>query len=373
MLERESDTVALVRCRRYDPEEVYSCLKELFDHCGGLSAMVKPGQKVLLKPNLLAAAKPGEAVTTHPAIIKALSVMLIEEGVRVLIGDSPGSDNQEAALRMSGILEAAEEAGAKTVPFTQGECIEFKGFKKRMLYLAAELDQADMVLNVGKLKTHSLTGLTGAVKNIYGCLVGKQKARYHLEHPLPSDFSKLLLDVYLAVKPAFSIIDAVIAMEGPGPRRGRPRQLGLLMASRNGIALDSLAASITGFKTDQVTTLAAAREMGLPGIDLSALDIKGLSLEECRVTDFDRGPAASGNLTGLLARFPFAWLKNLFENRRPYPHINRSHCNSCGVCFEHCPARIISFSGDIPDIDLEQCIRCYCCAEFCSQGAIDLK
>jgi uncharacterized protein (DUF362 family)/Pyruvate/2-oxoacid:ferredoxin oxidoreductase delta subunit len=371
--EKNVDTVALVRCRRYDPDEVYNSLKELFDHCGGLAEMVRPGQKVLLKPNLLAAAKPTEAVTTHPAIIKALSLMLIELGAEVLVGDSPGNDKTETALRVSGLLEAAEEVGAKTVNFTQGENKEFIGFKKRMLPLAAELNQVDLVFNVGKLKTHSLTGLTGAVKNIYGCVVGRQKARYHLEHPLPSDFSRLLLDVYLAVKPVFSIIDAVIAMEGPGPRRGRPRQLGLLMASKNAIALDNVAAAITGFDTDQVTTLAAAKEVLLSGVDLAAIDIKGLTLEECRVTDFDRGPAASGKITGLLTRFPFAWLRNLLENRRPYPHINTLNCNGCGVCFEHCPARVISFCGDIPDIDLKQCIRCYCCAEFCSQGAIDLK
>lgn len=373
MPEPHLDTVALVRCKRYDPEEVYNSLKELFDHCGGLSKLVKPGQKVLLKPNLLAAAKPSEAVTTHPTIIKALSVMLIEEGARVLVGDSPGNDKPEVALRKSGILEAAEEAGAEAITFTLGEYKEFEGFKRRTLPLAAELDQADLVFNVGKLKTHSLTGLTGAVKNIYGCLVGRQKARYHLEHPLPADFSRLVMDVYLAVKPAFSIIDAVIAMEGTGPRRGKPRQLGLLMASKNGVALDNVAAAITGFTTDQVSTLAAARELRLSGSDLAALEIKGLTLEECRIADFDRGPGASGKLTGLLARFPFAWVRGLMENRRPYPHINTSNCNSCGICFENCPARIISFSGDIPDIDLEQCIRCYCCAEFCSQGAIDLR
>lgn len=373
LINTNHEVVALARCNRYDPDEVCSGLESLFEQFGGLSELVKPGQKVLLKPNLLAAASPSEAVTTHPLIIKVLSMMLIQRGARVFVGDSPGSDRQEDALKKSGLSDAIRASGAEALIFSETEYKETRGFKKRLIPLAAELKQVDLMINVGKLKTHSLTGLTGAVKNTYGCITGRHKTRFHLEHPLPSDFSRLIIDVYLAVKPAFSILDAIVAMEGPGPRRGKPRQVGLLLASPNAIALDNIAAAITGFKAGQVTTLAAAQELQLPGADLAAIKTRGLSLEECRIKDFDRGPAASGNLGGLLTRFPSAWFRNLQERRRPFPYINNNLCSSCGICSEHCPAQIIEFTEAMPNIALEDCIRCYCCAEFCPQGAIELS
>ncbi len=373
MAEQQKPVVAIEKCMRYEPGEVRKALNGLVRHFGGFEKFISPGQKVLIKPNLLAAAAPAEAVTTHPAVIRALVELVQEAGGRALIGDNPGNDDQQETLKVSGLQEIIDQTGAEALIFQGSRDHPVAGFKERVIPLARELDQVDLVINAAKLKTHALTGLTAAVKNTYGCLFGKVKKRYHMEYPLPLDFSRLVVDVCLAVKPALSIIDAVVAMEGTGPRRGKPRQIGLLMASTSAFALDSVAAEITGFLPSQVTTVAAARELKLPGAFLHDLEVYGLSLEECRVMDFDRGPGGYGKISRLIANFPLAYFRNLLYARRPYPKVDPEICIKCGICAENCPVQVIDCGCGIPEFDLYDCIRCYCCQEHCPEGAIKLE
>ncbi len=368
------ESVTLARCDRYEPQEIRSALKDIFAPYGGLEAIVAAGQKVLLKPNLLSAALPSETVTTHPTVVKVMAEMVRDLGGKVYIGDSPGHDAQKKAHQACGITQVIEEIGAEALYFSDPVYKQVKGFRLWEIPLAPELDRVDLVINLAKLKTHSFTGMTAAVKNMYGCVPGKNKARYHFEYPLPKDFSRLLLDVYYVVRPAFSIIDAVVAMEGAGPRKGRPRQVGLLMGAPNALALDNVAASVIGFRPGQVATLAAASELKLEGSDPGSITINGVSLQDCRVKDFDLGPASQGRLAGLLAFLPFSWIKDFIAGRRPYPRIDAALCTRCGACYQACPARAIEFDGSsIPDINNDGCIRCYCCQEFCGPGAIDLS
>jgi len=369
----EGQIVSIVRCKRYHLDSVRESFKQLLKPWGGIETFIKPGQKVLLKPNLLAAARPEEAVTTHPVIMKVMTELVRDAGGQVFIGDSPGRDNDEYVYRETGMQAVAEETGAQLIRFDQFYQKDYYGIKRRKLDLATALDQVDIVFNMAKLKTHSLTGLSGAVKNVYGCIVGPKKGKLHFDYPLPADFSRLLIDVFLAVNPVFSIIDAIIAMEGMGPRSGKPKNTGLLLASPNAFALDRVAAAVVGFKPEWVSTLQVAKEQSLPGTDISEIIINGLTLKESFIKDFDPGAAVSGGLGPLITRFPLAWLRKLADRRRPYPRINEKLCTSCAECIEGCPAQIIWFEAGIPDIELNSCIRCYCCLEFCPQGAIQLK
>ncbi len=368
-----AEQVALVRCNRYEPGEIRSALEEIFAFHGGIEALVGSGKKVLLKPNLLAAAPPSETVTTNPIIVKVVAEMIREAGNKVYIGDSPGHDAQEKAHQICGLQEVIEATGAEPLFFTGPVYQQVEGYRLWEIPLARELGQVDLVINLAKLKTHSFTGMTAAVKNIYGCVPGKHKARFHFEHPLPRDFSRLLLDVYYAVRPAFSIIDAVVAMEGAGPRKGRPRQVGLLLGGINALALDTVAASVLRFQPGQVTTIAEARKLRLKGSDLDSISIIGADLEEVRVAGFDLGPVSKGRLGRMLVLFPFARIKDFMAARRPYPRINSELCSGCGDCYQSCPARAIEFCGSIPDIEYSGCIRCYCCHEFCGRGAVELS
>jgi uncharacterized protein (DUF362 family)/Pyruvate/2-oxoacid:ferredoxin oxidoreductase delta subunit len=366
--------VTLSRCTRYHPDSVRQSIVELLEPLGGLSFFVKPNAKVLIKPNLLAAAPPEEAVTTHPLVIRVLAEMAREAGAQVLIGDSPaGSCSWEQLFETTGMREAAEGSGASLVKFDAANEVRIPGWKRgACLPLAQVLSEVDLVINAAKLKTHTLTGLSAAVKNTYGCVVGNSKGRLHREHPTPLGFSNILLDVYLAVKPGLSILDAVVAMEGTGPRNGRPHQAGMLMASTDANALDCVAAAITGFAPDQVTTLALARRRGLPGTSLSQIKTAGLTLEEAALKGFDLGAVSGGRIGVLLARFPGSWLRNFQQRRRPYPGINPQKCNGCAICYQHCPPQIISLRDKRAEIDRSRCIRCYCCQELCPQGAVEI-
>lgn len=372
MVNNERDLVSLVRCSRYHAQTIRESLLHLFQPWGGIGYFIQPGFRVLLKPNLLTAAPPEEAVTTHPLVLRGLTELIQEAGGRVLIGDSSGSGTPERVNRITGIEEVIRETGAEQILFDKINHVRFQGKKTRTLPLAGALEEVDLIFNVAKLKTHTLTGLTAAVKNTYGCIVDKHKSRLHYEYPLPMDFAHLLLDIYLAVKPALSVIDAVIAMEGTGPRSGRPRRVGLLMAGPNGVAVDCVAASITGFHPEQVSTIAAARRRSLPGTELSKIRIEGIPLADASIPDFDQGAVAAGKVGRLVTRFPGSWLRNYMRRRRPFPQVNAEKCTRCGICFQHCPPQIIQLQENEASIDRSRCIRCYCCQELCPHGAIDL-
>lgn len=367
---KESNLVRIVPCQRYHQGEMRRALEELLEPFGGPAVLFERGKKVLLKPNLLAAAPPGRAVTTHPLVVETLAAMVRERGALALVGDSPGIEGQDRVHRLTGMTGAAHRSGARLVKFDKSEPRAVEIVPGLTLGLTSWLSQVDLVINLAKLKTHALTGLTAAVKNLYGCIPGLQKGKLHLEYPRPRDFARLLLGVCLSVGPTLSIVDAVVSMEGAGPRRGRPRQTGLLMASTSAVALDTTAAYLTGFAPGQVTTQAAAATLGLRETRMSFLNFSGLAPESCRLADFDRGPAAGGRLDRLVARLPAARIKDFLASRRPYPRFQADVCNSCGLCREHCPAQaIIADQGSVSLVP-GACIRCYCCLEFCPRGAV---
>ncbi len=374
-------TVSVTDCRSYTFPGLQQSVKELLKPFGGLEYFFSSGARVLIKPNLLAAASPEEAVTTHPALVKALVVAAQEAGAKVYLGDSPIRGSLEEVARTAGMEELLRETGTLLLPFKKIKNISFpKGRKCQEFPLAAEALEMDFIINVGKLKTHSLTGLTAAVKNCYGLLVDKHKMRYHARYPSVHDFADMLLDLYLAVKPGFSVMDAVVAMEGHGPRKGTPKAVGALLASPNAVALDAAIAQLAGYSTHEVSTLQAASRRGLPGYDLGELEIEG-PLETLRRTDFDKGPSTGG--WSFLWRFAPSWLRNTQQRRRPWPVVGEE-CNLCRACLEYCPVGVMYVADEMQQkdnlgkkesvkIQHEKCLRCYCCHEICPRGAIKLQ
>lgn len=369
--------VSIVSCQSYDEREVTEAVAQVLGLLGGLRQFISPGEKVLLKPNLLSARTPQEGVTTHPLIVKAVIEEVKKCGGTPLVGDSPGGlaarNVFEKVASKSGIKQVCQETGARLVNL--GESVAEVENKHGKLFkrfaLSGTLKEVDVVINLPKLKTHQFMTLTAGVKNLFGFVPGLQKAEFHLKVPNREDFADMLVDLYLAVKPGITLTDAVVVMEGAGPSAGTLRTLGLILASDDALSLDLVASDLLGFDVDRVPTNRAAISRGLANRDLSYIEIRGLAVEQVRVRDFIKPEGAVQD------RFPGIFVRKAKNLISPKPVVDKTICSGCKVCGESCPIKAITYSQSTsqptPEFDYEACIRCYCCQELCPESAIKLK
>jgi uncharacterized protein (DUF362 family)/Pyruvate/2-oxoacid:ferredoxin oxidoreductase delta subunit len=366
MFEEVKPRVAIETCRSYDPSEVSEKIDSLLSHLGGLEQFVKPGMKVLLKPNFLSAKEPERAITTHPEIVAAVAREVRKLGGEIIIGDSPGGAKRgvRRVWKNTGMLEMAEREKLDLISFEASGVVEFK-LNGSHYFLAKPAVEADLIINLPKLKTHVLTLMTGAVKNMFGLIPGFRKATYHKQFPKPGEFAQIIVDILSLKPPALSIMDAVLAMEGDGPSSGQPRWTNLLFASKDPVALDAIAADIIGLKPNSVPTTRIASDAGL-GIGWpEAIDIAGECLEDIRQTDF---VLTSNRKLSLIPKFlvrfidPYIWVR---------PAIDKSLCTGCRNCITSCPVGALSDNGDdSPIINYDTCINCWCCHELCPDKSV---
>jgi uncharacterized protein (DUF362 family)/ferredoxin len=385
--------VAIVRCPAYELPAVEAAVRRAVDLLGGIGAFVQPGQRVLLKVNLLRPATPDSACTTHPAVVAAVARLVREAGGRAIIADSSGGPFTLALLRVyyrvCGLNWAAEVSGAELNENVGSTQVSYPdGIALRRLDLIALLGQVDVVINLPKLKTHNLTGLTLAVKNLFGVVPGPIKVGYHSKLQPQERFFEGLLDIHNYVRPALNLMDAVVGMEGNGPSGGKPRQIGALLASTDALALDVVCADMVGFDPLAVKTTAAAVAHGQTTGKLEDVPLLGDPLAELRVPDFRKGMAAVMD-PGLLPK-PLRKLVRVKEGasrgRRSFPGLVLDwmgrqsiavpsagvKCTGCGFCAKHCPVEAITIVNKQAQMNLKKCIRCYCCHELCPQLAVEL-
>lgn len=367
-MEKSNVVVALKACPSYDSSDVQSAVDSIFALCGGIERIVKPGQRVLVKVNLLMKRKPEQATTTHPAVAAAIVHAVQSAGGIPILADSPGGPYTRGML--AGVYEAcgmkavAEETGcALNDDFSTMTRYYEEGRVAKHLDLLGILDQVDAVITVGKLKTHGLSTMTGCVKNLYGVVPGTMKVEYHARYQDVGLFSNMLVDLCENVKPCFSILDAVIGMEGEGPSGGRPRKIGALLGSMNPHAVDAVGARLIGLRPEQVITLDAAMERGL----LPEYEIVGDALEPLILHDFDI-PMKYKHVS---------WVRlvnKLPQGLRPRPVFTHRKCDGCGTCVRACPAKAIAMDEKrMPQVDVKKCIRCYCCQELCPKTDVEVK
>jgi uncharacterized protein (DUF362 family)/NAD-dependent dihydropyrimidine dehydrogenase PreA subunit len=366
--------VALVRCNSYDQEAVNEAVGCGLTLLGGPQALMKPGEHLLLKPNLLAADPPEKNTATHPAVFQAAAHYLQNAGARLSYGDSPAAHRPLTAARKAGIADAAEVLGIPLADFTNGKTVSFpEGNLIKQFTIAEDVLAADGIINVCKMKTHALTRMTGAVKNLFGCIPGTLKAEFHAKLQNEELFSQMLLDLNRLLQPRLSVMDGIIAMEGNGPRNGTARPVHVLLFSTDPVALDATAARIMNLDTALVPTLAWAKTWGFGEVD--HIEIIGDALESFVVRDFDanrrRGSTTDGK-SGTMYRLVKNWIV-------PRPVINSDKCTRCGTCVKICPVspKAVDWQdGDhkkSPSYTYERCIRCYCCQETCPEDAIQVQ
>jgi uncharacterized protein (DUF362 family)/Pyruvate/2-oxoacid:ferredoxin oxidoreductase delta subunit len=357
------ERVSIVRCGSYDDAAVRDAVRKAIELAGGIGSVVGKGDRVLLKPNVLTARKPSDGLTTHPSVVKAVAELAMEAGGVVSIGDCSGSVfycTTEDSLMESGMLDIARELYIEVAPFEKGGFRKVKvkeGLILKEVYLANMALDADVVISLPKMKTHMETMMTGAVKNMFGCIPNGERKKLHCLKS--GDFAKALLDIYSTVKPKLAVMDGIVAMEGNGPSQGTLKNTGVLMASLNPAALDVVSAGVMGFKSGEVSTNAAAMDNGLIQ---GGIEVVGSSIESVR-TEFKRPSTLLKNtsLTRLISSLAKVEPKTLSEK-----------CIGCGVCVESCPAEAIRLEHGRAVIDKTKCIRCYCCHELCPKGAVTL-
>lgn len=362
-------TVALARCYSYQRTEVENAVRRCLQELGGIENFVRSGQKVLVKPNLLAAEPPERGVDTHPEVVRAVLKELLTLGAKPLVGDSPGVGSLSWVAQKAGIAEVCRELNVPLGAFKREITVKApEGKVLKSFPLVEEMTQVDVVINLPRVKTHGLTRLTGAVKNLFGCVAGFRKGEMHFRLQQATVFQEMLIDLALTIKPVLTIVDGVMAMEGSGPRSGNLRLMGLILAGANPFAVDATIARLIGLSPSEVPLLALAAQRGIPGLMDKEVQIRGEQLTEFILADFKVPPAT----TNINFRVPKV-VTNLFRRYvSPYP-VFKENCLECGVCLEACPAQVISKGRHGMNIDDRRCIRCYCCQEFCPHNAIVLK
>ena len=349
---------------RYD-ESLSALLPALFDFWQRQDANFPRKKTVLLKPNMLSPHPPEEAITTHPLLVQLIATELRALGNRVLIADSPAgghNKNIKRLWRVTGMTEAARQSGAQLVDINARSLIERKGLE-RNFFMTDLLNEVDYVVNMPKLKTHGLTLLTGAIKNVFGLIPGIQKGEFHIRYPNTVDFAQNMVEIFAAVRPDFTIMDAVEILEGNGPSSGgEKRYAGGLFAGKDAVAVDAAGTAFLGFDPLQVDTTRIAAEAGIGDGNIEAISITGDSLESIHA----RIPAP--HIFNRLPGVVYQILQKVIWTR---PRANPENCTHCGLCISNCPAGAMKPDADgVPVIDYQKCIHCFCCAEVCQDNAI---
>jgi uncharacterized protein (DUF362 family)/NAD-dependent dihydropyrimidine dehydrogenase PreA subunit len=358
--------VAVAACDSYSPDRVKSALEEILSSLGGMSAFVKPGQTVLVKPNLFSAHPPEHGVTTHPEVVRQVALLCIEAGARrVWVGDSPVGLQPEARLwSLTGMDKAL--AG------TRAELKSWKGPQipvncgDDILAVPEWYRDIDVIVSLPKLKTHGLTTITCGLKNVYGMVNGPAKSQFHVKYPSPATMSSFLVRVFAAFRPALTIADAIVAMEGNGPAHGQPLSAGLLLASRDAVALDAVACAALKISPATVPMIRMAAASGLGIMEAPGIQRTGSGLT--RLETLRMKPSVAR----YLGRIPEVFFRLTPCLVRLHPKIRNRLCDRCGTCVRTCPKNAINKNrpADFPVIDRRECIDCFCCIESCPKSAI---
>lgn len=366
--------VSLQACKSYEKNLVKEAIDKSLSDLGGLERFFQPGERIFLKVNLLMARKPEEVTTTHPLVVEVLAEALIAYGCPVIIGDSPGGPFNPSILKRVYRETGMEDVAARTGATLNSDVDRFEkknpdGHILKSLTLAKMLKQADHVVSVCKLKTHGMTKMTGATKNLFGCVPGALKAEYHFKMPDVYDFSDALIDICQGVQPTLSVMDAIIGMEGEGPSSGTPKTIGAVMASTSPYHLDMAAARIMKLTEQDVPMLKRMVERGLCAEGMADIEFLGDPLESVVQEEFEV-PEITNVSFG--RDYPKWIRKAAFALLQPKPIYHHELCIGCRICEVNCPPKVITMVNNRPVADLDQCIRCFCCAELCPEKAISV-
>ena len=389
--------VVVLPCETYEEERIYQLMKNGLEELGGVESLIHKEEKILLKPNLLKKAEVEKAVITHPVIVGAFARILREKGYEnIVLADSCGHGTTKQVIQGTGMDTYLEKYRIPAIDYTKGVRVENPdGIQAKDFILPKELLEADCVISLSKMKTHALERITGAVKNSYGFIYGKNKAIGHTKYPSADSFARMLIDLNQYVKPRLYIMDGITAMEGNGPGAGDPVAMNVILMSTDPVALDSVFARLVYLKPEMVPTNYHGEKMGLGNCKEENVEVVVASGEnpttadrrdvekQCRTISMEDLLDKYGNPNFNVDRTQLrnnVWTRlakalNIFQKK---PYIEADKCVSCGICVNSCPVpgKAVDFRNGRkhpPVYDYKKCIRCFCCQEMCPKKAIKVK
>ena len=348
-------------------EADYSNCRRAVDRAFDVFGINAAGKKVLIKPNVLRLAKSSEGIVTHPAVLRAVVERVEEMGpASLIVGDNPGMLSygaNEESFRGSGLMDAAKgyykNIGSDSVT------VDFNPAFFPRVSVSRAIMEADLFISVPKFKTHGLTVVSGAIKNSYGILPGALKAKLHKAAGSPERFHEMIAEIFKLKVPDFFIMDAILGMEGNGPASPDLRDIGLILAADNAVAMDGVVARMMGLEPARLRFLQKARELGLGDFAEEATEILGTM----KVIEDFKVPAMGGD-----ALVSNKAVQELIQNRSQLkPEADPDLCTGCATCVEQCPVSALTMNDDLPEVDPEVCIACFCCQEMCPEKAITLR
>ncbi len=368
--------VVLVRCSSYDRTEVFEALSRGFELFGDMELSLPDDGDILLKPNLLAPDPPEKGSTTHPVLFHAVGRYLKERGYkRLSYGDSPVVGTGLLVAKKNGIQREALELGIDYTELGEGREVHVEGARQNPRFTVAnQVLDASALVNLPKLKTHGLTRITGALKNVFGTIPGLLKPELHVKLKDPVLFARMIIDLNMVVKSNLVVMDAIESMEGNGPRNGRIVKTGFILISDDPVAADAVGARVMGVEPYSIPLLKEAEEAGLGTVSDEKIELIGDPIDEFKVKVFELSPDSrqSWEFSPLAG-----WIRNAII---PRPVIDAGMCTKCGICVTACPVKpkalVQEKNNDgkkgVPVFDYNLCIRCYCCQESCPEGAISI-
>lgn len=373
------EKVLIKKADRYDTRLLLPVIHNALSW-GGVAEKVGPDTKILLKPNMLTRAAPQKVVTTHPAVLDAVITALKELGAKaenITVADSSGGPENRIVLRGNykacGFTDITDKHGVNLYVKQEAVSVKTDGKIVKNFELLKPATESDIIISLAKFKTHVMTGMSGAVKNLFGLVPGLKKAEFHMRFPDKANFADMIVDLCETVKPDLTIVDGIIGMEGDGPAGGEPRHFDLIMAGTNPYSIDLAIAYMMGFEATRLPIARAAIARGLCPRQADIEDIEGETEIFKPVENFKMPKSYGVTFSEQLPR-ALSWATPSVERLlAPKPKINKKKCIGCGRCKDICPKQTITITDGKAKINLKNCIKCFCCHEMCPAKAIDVK
>ncbi|MBQ3528516.1 MAG: DUF362 domain-containing protein [Clostridia bacterium] len=369
--------VALNKCKSYDRDTITELIKTQFEAINVNRELIN-GKRIVIKPNLVMNKPPEFAATTHPAVVTAVVRNLKKMGAAsIIIAESSGGPYTEALIKSHykscGMADVSHNEGIDLNTDTSFGIMQYQeGVKCRTFNVIKPIIDADIIINICKLKTHSLTKMSAGVKNLFGVVPGIEKFEMHARFPEQNDFVEMICDLCSMLcesKEMITVCDGITGMEGNGPTGGTPKNFGVLLSSRSPYSLDCVCESILGFN-GTVPMLNAARARNLAPQSVDTIDVIGETPESCKVSELVLPDTQKFNILRSLPNLFGGKAAKFFE---PKPQIDRNKCIGCGVCERSCPKHTITIKNRKAKINYSDCIRCYCCQELCPINSVKIK